>query len=79
MTNKSQLSSRQYLRPEASDCKEASIAASLYSVTGEIIGWVWGGVKNGTLLSSRGGNSTPAACDIYLYIDYLEYFIIKVS
>lgn len=56
---------KQYLRPDASDCREAWIAASSYAEGAWAIGCVWGGVKSGTLFSARGGNSTPAACQLY--------------
>lgn len=55
---------KQYLRPDASDCREAWIAASSYADSWWTTGWVCGGVKNGTLFSSRGGNSTPADCQL---------------
>jgi len=53
---------KEHLRSDASDWREAWIAASSNSAAELTIGWVWGGVKNGTLFSSLGGNSTPAAC-----------------
>lgn len=53
---------KEHLRSDASDWREAWIVASSYSAAEWIIGWVWAGVKNGTLFSSRGGNSTPADC-----------------
>lgn len=44
------------------------MAASSYTeggwAIGGAIGWVWGGVKSGTLSSTRGGNSTPADCSL---------------
>lgn len=61
-----------YLRPEASDCREACIAASSYEV-GLTTGWVCGGVKNGTLFSARGGNSTPADCQLSNKIQLITY------
>lgn len=48
-----------YLSPEGSDWREAWTAASSYGV-GCDIGWLCGGVNNGTLFSSLGGNSSPA-------------------
>jgi len=56
--------SKFYLRPEASACREAWIAASSYAKGASAIGCVWGGVKNGTLFSACGGNSTPEACQL---------------
>lgn len=53
---------KKHLRSDASDWREAWIAASSNSAAEWRTGWVWGGVKNGTLFSSRGGNSTPADC-----------------
>jgi hypothetical protein len=53
---------KKHLRSDASDWREAWIAASSNSTAEWTIGWVCGGVKNGTLFSSLGGNSTPADC-----------------
>lgn len=55
---------KQYLRSEASDCREACIAASSYANSGGTTGWVCGGVNNGTLFTSCGGNSIPADCQL---------------
>lgn len=53
---------KDYLRPEAFDLREVSIAASSYCAEDPTVDRVTGGVKNGTLFCSRGGNLTPADC-----------------
>lgn len=55
-----------YLKPEGSDSRESGIVASSKTGAGCETGWVCGGVNNGTLFSSRGGNDIPADCQYKL-------------